>query len=284
MSERKDKSRRGGGVLLFTLCVVLVGLFLGSIGLLGDAVPPDPNDYETPNVDRLGLMERDLRRMYERLTVKRLSRRVDAETSERVFREFAESVADQVFITQVPKTEAFRYGEIFRAARQWSKARDAFRLAVSAAGDNEDRRVNDLLRWAHAEAELGQVEEAVRIVRQTFDAPPGNKPPILMGVYLEIVPAARRERGDERLLGRLLLDAMKQNLEAEVVPESPSGQMFLWAQPRHLLRAADLAAELFQASNDAEGMAALTALMERVRVLRPLEPPPEVFSPTSVRN
>lgn len=240
--ETQQAGRGRPGLLLLVFNGLLVASFFAFFGLLGDAVPPDPNLPGPDGQRSIATLESELRQMWRVVEGRRARKRLTDEQADRIFREFARERASAIKIEQIPLDEAFRYGEIFRAARLWSAGRIVFRAAVNVA-PNEDRRVNDTLRLAHCEAELGNVTEAVRLVRSTFDAPPGNKPPILLATYLEIVPALEgKAPGPD--LAQLLRETMRQHQLAKVVEGSEPGRQFLLAREHHLRQAEALAKEL----------------------------------------
>ncbi len=224
--------------------VVVVGFF-GSFRVLSDAVPPDPNEPDQDGQIPIDILEGDVRRMYQRVALQKHRKRLNQAEADGIFLEFVRERARGINLALVSSKQAYRFGEILRTARMWPEAKRAFERAVSVAGQNQDRRVNDTLRLAHCEAELGNVRAAVQLTVSTFDAPPGNKPPILLAVLLEIVPAAEKNGGNPAILAGLLMQSVEQHLRAEVVADSTAGRAFFSARPYHVRNACEKAIELY---------------------------------------
>lgn len=233
---------RTSGLLMGVVLSLIFGFF-GVFWFVPDAVPPDPNEPDRFGQRSIEVIEQEVKQFYSLLARAERRGRIDEATRDKMFRDFVVARAKSIRVDRISNRDAWRYGEIFRAARDWAGAEKIFAFAVKVAGANEDRRVNDSLRWAQAKAHLGQVDEAIQIARFTFDAPPGNKPPILFGVYLEIVPAARG-KGYDAALAQLIRDAVEQSREAIVVPESAGGAAFLQTREYHIAQALKLADEL----------------------------------------
>lgn len=146
----------------------------------------------------------------------------------------------------VPPGQAWQYGDIYRSAKDWKTARDLYAKAVEAA-KNEDRRVNDHLRLAQAEAQLGNVQRAIELARATFSAPGADKAPILPAVLFEVLPAGLG-KGKDPELAKLLEDAIGQHKQVIVDPKSDAGQRFMAARTALMRQAWIRAVNLYQAS------------------------------------
>ncbi|MCA1998020.1 MAG: tetratricopeptide repeat protein [Armatimonadetes bacterium] len=227
--------------------------------------PPDPNDPgRGANVDA-DVLQRNLRHASDFLNERVLRGEITDAQAREMLAATARKMVDGVDLRLIPVRDAWRYGEFFRAAREWEKALVCFRAAVRTA-PNEDRRVNDSLRLAHCLAELGRVDEAIAAARSVFDAPPEESAPILPAVLLEIVPAAQG-KGRDVELARLLEDAIAIHQRTIVNPETAAGMAFLAARPHHIRRAWSLAVRLYRAAGR-EDLA--SAAVERA--LRSLQP------------
>lgn len=237
------KSRLRPGALLFGFVLILFVGVLVFFRFASDAVPPDPNAPDEFGQRDIDVIQSEISRFYLMVRSREERGQISKKTQERYFRNFVRERANQIRIDKIPVKLAWKYGEVFRAANMWPEAKRVFEIAVKAAPPNEDRRVNDTLRLAQCEAKLGQVSKAIELAYSTFDAPPGNKPPILFAVYLEIVPAAQGQ-GYDRELARLIRGAVEQSRAAIVVPSSSGGRDFLQTREYHINRALELALSL----------------------------------------
>lgn len=174
----------------------------------------------------------------------------DAE-GRRLLSEYANKLLDSVKIERIFAAEAHEYGELFRTARRWDLARQAFSLAVEDAErrKNEDRRVNDTLHLAESHAQLGNFAEAIANARKTFGSKPEEKAPILMSVLYEIVPPIAA-KGPKLEAAKLLGEAIEQHRQVIVDPGSDAGKQFLEVRPIHLRRAWKLAIELYESAGE----------------------------------
>lgn len=207
--------------------------------------PPDPNDPgQGANVDA-DVLQRNLKHASDFLNERVLRGEISDGKAREVLASIARRMVDRVDLRLIPVSQAWRYGEFFRAAKEWDKALVCFRAAVQFA-KNEDRRVNDSLRLAHCLAELGRVDEAIAVARSVFDARPEDSAPILPAVLLEIVPAALN-RGRDVELARLLEDAIAIHERTVVDAETTAGMAFLAARPHHIRNAYALAIRLYRA-------------------------------------
>jgi hypothetical protein len=214
------------------------------IGLLGvcagckTATLEDPNDPKVAGILAPDVIRRQLKgtsdMLMERVGKGQLT---DAEFQELITKRANELLGD-LPLDKVDPARAWEYGEVFRTAKRWDQAKQALLIAVENAEKtkNEDRRVNDLIRLAHAEAMLNDVEGAIKTAERTMNAPPAGSAPILPGVLLEIVPAARG-KGKDAELAQLLEKAISKHMETVVDPKSDPGKMFLMARPYHVRNA-----------------------------------------------
>lgn len=135
-------------------------------------------------------------------------------------------------VDKIPASQAWEYGDVFKTAGRWDLAKKAYEIAIQNPR-NEDRRVNDRLRLALAEAHLGNVERAIELARSVFDTDDRGTAPILPAVLLEIVPAAEG-KGHDAELADLLVDAIAQHDRTIVDPHSDAGKAFFRAKPIHV--------------------------------------------------
>lgn len=186
-----------------------------------------------------------LRRQVKGASDALFARVADGEISDAKYRDllanYTDSLLKNVPVESLDPKKAWEYGMVFRTGRLWSKAEAAFRIAVKAAPDI-DRKVNDTLRLAEAEAQQGRVDEAVRTARETYDS--SYKVPILYSVLYEIVPAGRG-KGHDADLARLLEDAVRESDFVRVDESTDEGRAFAMALPHHQHNARELAAQLY---------------------------------------
>ncbi len=228
---------------LVVVALICLGLWR-SLGLLHFGVPGDPNDPRTA-----GMLAPDvLRQLLKGVSDSYLSRVQSKEMTDAQFQEQMAKTADQLLaqidIDRIPKAKAWEYGEIFITARHWKDAERALRVAVQVA-KGEDRRVNDSLRLARAEAQLGKIDEAITTARAVFNTPDEGAAPILLATLYEIVPAAQGKKHDAEL-AKLVEDAIACHMRTIVDPKSEGGMAFLAARSYHVGRAWDKVVELYE--------------------------------------
>ena len=213
----------------------------------------DPNDVKTAGVLAPDVIRRQLKGTSDMLMERvRRGEITDAEFKELIAQRANELLKD-LPIEKIDPARAWEYGDVFRTAQRWEQAKQALEIAVADAEKfkNEDRRVNDILRLAHAEAMLGEVPAALKTARRAFNAAPEASAPILPAVLLEIVPAARG-KGQDADLAKLLEDAIGKHMETIVDPKSEAGANFLAARPHHVRNAWRTIVELYAKSGDDE--------------------------------
>jgi len=235
LKRRSRNSRRWGFAVLALVSVV--GCRTGTL--------PDPNDPADGPLSP-EILARRLRATSDVL----LNRVAKREISSRQYRELLALEADRLVkassLDTVDPSTAWQYADVMRTARHWSEAERILKVAVRWATEskNEDRRVNDTLRLAQAQAQQSKVGEAIATARTAFDTAPESSAPILPATLYEIVPPAIG-KGQDVELGRLLEDAARIHSRTEVDPKSEAGSAFLAARPHHLFRAYRSAAELY---------------------------------------
>jgi tetratricopeptide (TPR) repeat protein len=232
--------------------------------------PPDPNDPRDVGLVQAEVLMRNLQ-WASRAVNERVSRgEISDEEGKKILAEEAGKLLDAVSIKRVRAKDAWRYAEVFRTAQRWERAEELFETASKHATDtkNEDRRVNDTLRLAEAQAQLGKTVEALATARSVFNAKPENKAPILLAVLYEIVPAAKG-KGKDLELARLLEDAIAQHEQVIVDPESDGGKAFFIAKGHHIEKAYSDAVDLYEAAHEpdlAEAARKRHAVWQRGRV------------------
>lgn len=214
---------------------------------------PDPNDPRGAGAQQPEVLRRQVKGASDAL----FARVNGGEITDRQYRDLLATYTDGLLkgvrVEDVDPAKAWEYGEVFRTGRLWKKAEAAYRVAAKVAKD-EDRRVNDTLSLAEAIAQQGRIEEAVATARETFDAKPEYKAPILYAALYRIVPGGRGkgEKSGDLLLARFLEDAIRQSDLVRVDERTESGKAFLLALPHHQHRARELAAQMYLAAGHEE--------------------------------
>lgn len=219
----------------------------------------DPNDVKAAGVLAPDVIRRQLKGTSDML----LERMANGEITDDQFKELIAKRANELLenlpIDKIDPSRAWEYGEVLRTAKRWEQAKQALEIAVKHAEENkdEDRRVNDILRLAHAQAMLGEVPQAFKTARRAFNAAPEASAPILLAVLLEITPAAKGKGHDEEL-AQLLEEAIGKHMNTVVDPNSESGVAFLAARRVHVRNAWRTIIELYSKSgNDAKARSAI---------------------------
>jgi tetratricopeptide (TPR) repeat protein len=225
-------------LLLLALCAAACGCKTGTL--------PDPNDPNAAGVVQAAVLRNSLDGAADAIFSRVRRREISDAQGRRMLAQYANELLASVKIDKVPPEMAWEYADVFRTARRWKEARQFLEVAVKSA-KNEDRRVNDSLRLAETMARMGDVKEALPVVRSTFSAPPQEKAPILIGVLLEFVPAARG-KGQDVEVARVLEGAIDQAGKTLVDPNTEAGAAFLFARPQHSNRAWATVIELYQAA------------------------------------
>lgn len=213
----------------------------------------DPNDPRVAGVLAPDVIRRQLKGTSDML-MERVAR---GEIDDARFRELIAQRANELLkdlpVDRIDPARAWEYGEVLRTAKRWEQAKRVLAIAVAHAekGRDEDRRVNDILRLAHAEAMLGEVPAALTTARRAFNAAPEASAPILPAVLLEIVPAARG-KGHDVELAQILESAIGKHIETVVDPKSQGGLAFLGARPYHIRNAWRTVVELYAKSGEDE--------------------------------
>lgn len=235
---------------------------LGLVFIAGcqTGVLEDPNDPVAAGIMAPDVIRRQLKGTSDML----MDRVNNGQLSDQQFKELIAKRANELLkdlpLDKVDPARAWEYGEVFKTAQKWDLAKQAEEIAVANAikTKNEDRRVNDLLRLALAKAHLNDVTGAIEDAEKTLNVAPEGSAPILPGVLLEIVPAARG-KGHDPELAQLLEKAIGKHMNTVVDPNTEAGKAFLFARPHHVRAAWQLIVELYaKAGKNAEATAALS--------------------------
>ncbi|MBX3097381.1 MAG: hypothetical protein KF812_11010 [Fimbriimonadaceae bacterium] len=233
------------------------------------ANPHDPASVDIVDAGAVLNAYNDARdRMIERVARREISR-ADAE---KLLLDYVKNESSSIDVDLIPEDEAWEYGDLFRLAGDWTTANQLYAAAANYAKANNDtdRFVNDTLRLAWTQAQLGQVDAAIETARSTFEVPPAGRAPILFSVLYEIVPAGQG-KGKDKELADLLVDASKAHMSVQVDPQSEGGKRFLASRTYHLNGARTAAIQLYQKSgHDDRARAVLDEYNQMVRGERSL--------------
>jgi len=207
---------------------------------------PDPNDPTRVGPNHAQVVRNNLRWASDAANYRVATGEITQAEADRLVQKKAIELSKQIPDTDLIGPDAWRIGEVLLAARDWRRAEKALAYAAANA-TTEDRRVNDTLRLAQVEAQLGNVPKAIELARTTFNVRPEDKAPILPAILLSIVPAGEG-KGYDADLAKLLEDAVKQHEQVRVDVHTVPGKMFLLAMPKHIKDAYSKAAELFEKS------------------------------------
>lgn len=220
---------------------------------------PDPNDPPPGVPMKLDALQSNVKGIADLLMTHREKKEISNAQYHEMLSKAVGEILDTSKIEPIEPTNAWRYGELLRTADRWKEALPVFEQAVKFAETtkNNDRWVNDSLRLAQAQAMTGDSVKAIATARSVFGVPPRDAAPILIGVLLEIVPAARNQ-GHDLELAKLLEDAVLVSLKVEVDQKTNEGKLFLDARPYHIERAMAMIRELYgKAGKPEDAIAAL---------------------------
>jgi hypothetical protein len=230
-------------------------LLIAALSIVGcqTGVLPNPNEPTTKEEASPEILKRNLGTISDGLMEKRMKGSIDEQQYRDLLAKAADELVDELDLEHVDPEEAWQYAEILRAGRDWKPAKRLLVLAVKEARavKNEDRRVNDSLRLAEAEAHLGEYEASLRDANSVMDAKPVDSAPILPAVLLEIAPVLA-EHGHNLEVAKLLETAARKHLLTTVDGSTRAGKDFIMARPYHVRRAYIMAADLYERSGKPE--------------------------------
>lgn len=239
-------------------CLALACLAFCGIGC-GSKPPPDPNDPGQVGIMRPEVLQRNLRWASEMVNDRVAKQEITEAEAKKYLAKYADSLVEDIDFKQMKPRQAWQYADVFRTAERWGLAKKALEMAVAHAKEtgNEDRRVNDTLRLAQAQANLGERDIAMATARSVFDTRERDKGAILLAVLYEIAPAVRGH-GQDVELAKLLEEAIDQHLQTVIDPETEAGRVFLVAKWHHIRKAWEMVIELYrEAGNEEEAQKAL---------------------------
>ena len=227
---------------LLAACVFIAGL----LGGCATGRPLDPNDPQDGPLSAQ-IINKQMKALNQSLYTRRIKGELTEDEYLRLLSQGADEIIYNVKLDAMDPSEIWLYAEVLRTAKRWKEAEEVLKVAVKHAKmvHDEDRRVNDTLRLAQAEANLGKVKEAIATAKTTFDVRPEDAVPVMMGTLYEIIPAARG-KGQDVELAKLLEQAIAVHMRAKVDPASDAGRAFIQTRPNHVRKAWETVASLYQ--------------------------------------
>jgi len=206
---------------------------------------PDPNDPTRPGPDQTRVLQDKLKIVSDAANRRVYNHELTRFQAKVMVNRYEADLCRNIDLSKVSPSDAWVYGQLFLDAQDWENARKILTVAVAHAKD-EDRRVNDTLRLAHAYAQLGDVKKAIELSKTTFTTDPQDKAPILPGVLFDVVPSGIG-KGSDAELADLLQGAIRQHEMVVVDPHIDSAKLFLAAKPGLISRAWHRVIDLYEA-------------------------------------
>ncbi|MBI1335086.1 MAG: hypothetical protein GC165_19660 [Armatimonadetes bacterium] len=208
---------------------------------------PNPNDLATiPQENRAAIAYERLLSAEDTLQFKVQQDEISDERRNEMISEVAEQMLKSIKADDVPLDAQWKYASLLRVTNRWKETEAALKEAVKVAED-PDRKINDTLKLAQAEAKNGEVEEAIKTAASVMDAKDEDAAPILPSVLYEVVPAAQN-KGHNKELVDLLSNAVKCHERVKVDPNSDDGRAFLIAKRYHIHKAEQKMTELLSSN------------------------------------
>lgn len=221
---------------LFAVSLLVIGCQSGTL--------PDPNVPDTKTMVRGDIILRNVGELSQMLDQRVGRGEIDQVQREKILEREVKKMVEKVEVSKIIDKEAWQFGDVYRLGGQWDIALDLYDRAVKSAKTN-DRKINDTLRLARAQAHLGKVDEAITSCRSVFGVDAKDKAPILMAILYEVVPEGAG-KGKDLELARLLEDSIKQHKETIVNVTDEGGRAFLRARPIHIHSAWMRVAQFYQ--------------------------------------
>lgn len=223
----------------------LVGLLLLAAVGCEFSPPPDPNDPNDVDLVEPKVLMRQLRWASDAANMRVNNGELTEERAKAMVAQEARRLVETIRPDSIPDDQIWEYAEVCRAGELWELANKLYPLAIEWAQStkNEDRRINDSLRYSYVLAKLGKAPEAISLARTTLNAKPRESAPLLPAILLEVVPAAKGQKHD-RELADLLDDTIEVYDRTEVDVTTPAGIDFINAKPHLIRRARVVEAEL----------------------------------------
>lgn len=214
----------------------IIHLILGCVVLVGCGQYANPNDLSSVRAEvRAEIANKRLVSAEETLQYKVEHNEITDDRRNQLISELADQMLKSVDPKAIPDTDQWMYASLLRVTNRWPDAEAALKIAVKVA-PNLDRKVNDTLKLAQAQAKNGEVVEALASAQSVLEVPNEAAAPILPSVLYELVPAAEG-KGHDKELADLLVKAIACHQQVKVDPNSDSGKAFLFARHHHISKA-----------------------------------------------
>lgn len=214
-------------LLLGLVVVLLPGCRFGQL--------PNPNSIVVSDQYDGITLQKNVLSVSKMLSDRVMRGEIDSDTRTSVLHDYIKKQLTGFDVKKVGVDQAWRFADVYRQLGEWKTTQQLYQLAVENAPD-EDRRVNDTIRLAEADAKLGNVTKGISLVRSTFSANSGGKAPILLATLYEFTPAALGQGLDVEV-ALLIEDAIDQHLLTYVDPQTEHGKAFLSARRHHIEQA-----------------------------------------------
>lgn len=209
---------------------------------------PNPNNIQSVDItDRAETAYRLLEGAEATLDFKVNAAEISDIERMNMIRNYAEELLKSIQPKAVPAEDQWMYAALLRVTGRWKEAETALETAVRAASTT-DRKVNDTLKLAQAEAQNGKVETALATARSVMNVDDRDAVPILPAVLFEIVPAAEG-KGFDKELSKLLSEAIDTQQRVVVDRNTDEGRAFLITRPDRIRRAVRKMQDLSESSH-----------------------------------
>jgi phage repressor protein C with HTH and peptisase S24 domain len=163
------------------------------------------------------------------------SKEIDDNRRNELISDLASEMLKSIDVKTVPKSDQWKYASLLRVTNQWPATEVALKRAVVVAA-TQDRKINDSLKLAQAQARNGELDEALTTATSVLNAADKDAAPILPAVLYEIVPAAEG-KGRDKEFADLLKKAIECHNRVKIDSNTEAGRAFLIAKQYHINRA-----------------------------------------------
>ncbi len=211
-------------------------LALFGLVLIGCGQYPNPNDLIAIRSElRVEIAYKRLEAAETTLQFKVDSKEIDDNRRNELIGDLASDMLKSIEQNTVPEPDQWKYAALLRVTNQWPATEVALKRAVVVAATQE-RKINDSLKLAQAEAQNGEIDEALATATSVLNAGDKDAAPILPAVLYEIVPAVEG-KGRDKELTELLTKAIECHKRVKIDSTTESGRAFLIARMYHINRA-----------------------------------------------
>jgi tetratricopeptide (TPR) repeat protein len=201
-------------------------LFAGFLAGCRFGVPPDPNERSAGANPDPEVLRNELDGVWLMLQNRIGSGEITRPEAEARFREFAVERLENWDPRLIPPDRVWLAGQVFRSARRWDSAQTLLRRALQQPMSDE-QRVSTLVSLAAVEAELGNVEETIRLLGEagTVEDPYARR--IVLPETLNFIVPALLNRTAPDVIFRMVENAITIHLTtSHPARQSPAGRQF----------------------------------------------------------